>query len=326
MWSNDWTRKFNYSQYKVNIFRRVNRRWPWLKMVLAVVLTVLLIVVIMAWKIWLGSPQREVAMGPVAEKGKMIMDSGRKETVSEDDLVEVVTVVPAEEEQETRELVDITEVRVLQRMKRVIPKDKPLVALTFDDGPSGLTTPRLLDELKARKARVTFFMLGRMARANPEVVQRAYREGHEIASHTMHHQNLIRVSEEAARADVEEANGVFMNIIGERPSLTRAPYGNVNATVATVVGTPLINWTVDANDWRKENREEPQKIFDAVIYNVFDGAIVLMHDIYPTTVDKVGAIVDELKAQGYELVTVSEMAEARGVELEVGTKYWSFKP
>ena len=318
--------KLNNSRRGVNVIKKINRRLPWLKVVLAVILTVLLIVTILAWQIWLNSPQRGALKGPVAEKGKMIMDSGRKETVSEDDLVEVVTVVPAEEGQETHEMVERTEVRVLQRMKRVIPAGKPLIALTFDDGPSGITTPKLLDELKARKVRATFFMLGRMARGNPEVVKRAYREGHEIGSHTMHHQNLVRISEAAARADVEEANQVFISLTGEKPALTRAPYGNVNAMVARVVGTPLINWTIDTNDWRKENRAEPQRIVDAAIHNAFDGAIVLMHDIYPTTAEKVGEIIDGLRARGYELVTVSEMAEARGVTMGAGAEYRKFEP
>ena len=318
----NWAEKLNDPRGRVGVIVRLNRRWPWLKIVLAVILIPLLIVTVMAWRIWLNSPQREeLIRGAIAERGVMVVDEGRKE-----DLVTLVTTIPAEEEQINAEQVERMEVRILQRLKRTIPAGKPLVALTFDDGPSSLTTPRLLDELKSRGVRATFFMLGRMARANPEVVRRVYREGHEIGSHTMYHRNLIRFSEDVIRADVGEANQVFLDILGEKPALTRAPYGNVNATMARVVETPFINWTVDTNDWRAENREQPQRILETAVFGAFDGAIVLMHDIYPTTVDVIGKMIEDLQAHGYELVTISEMAEARGVMMRPVVEYGSFRP
>ena len=315
---NNWTRKLNDPRHRVNIFKRINRRAPWLKIVLLVVLLPTIFVTVMAWRIWMSSPQRSRSSEPE------IADVVPEIELSEDQ-VELYSELPAVEQTKT-ELVDRAEVRILRDRKRVIPAGKPLVALTFDDGPSSETTPRLLDVLKQRRAVATFFVLGVMAQANPEVVRRADREGHEIASHTMYHQNLATLPEASVRADVDEAKGVIRSILGRDVRLTRAPYGSSNALVANVMGTPVINWSVDPSDWRKERRENSADIYYGVVDAVSDGAIVLMHDIYPSTVDKVGPIVDELRNRGYEFVTVSELAEARGVTMVNGAEYRSFEP
>lgn len=200
---------------------------------------------------------------------------------------------------------------------------KMLVALTFDDGPSAATTPRLLDILKEKEVVATFFELGGKVRNNPEITQRADREGHEIGSHTMYHQNLIRISRAAVEADVWEAKGVFREVIGRETVLTRAPYGNSNVVVAGIIGTPLIYWTVDTRDWEVL---DTGRVVENAIGAASDGAIILMHDIYGTTVDAVPAIIDGLRERGYEFVTVSELAKVRGVELQSGVVYYSFKP
>ncbi len=202
-------------------------------------------------------------------------------------------------------------------------KEKKLVALTFDDGPSPFTTPTLLDILSEKNTLATFFMLGSMAQNNPDIVKRAEREGHEVASHTMYHQNLVWLSPEAVQSDIDESNAVFSNILGRIPKLTRPPYGNINDIVRAIIGTPLILWSVDPQDWQYK---DASTILSITLSQVRDGAIILVHDIYPTTVEAVPAIIDTLRENGYEFTTISELAKARGVNLSPGEYYYSFSP
>ena len=203
------------------------------------------------------------------------------------------------------------------------PTGKMLIALTFDDGPFPTTTPRLLDILTEKDVPATFFMLGNMARGNPEIVQRAARERHEIASHTMYHQNLASLSTAAVQSDINEANTTFNAILGTGPAYTRPPYGNINDVVSASVGTPMILWSVDTRDWQNK---DTGAIVSTAMSEVYDGAIILMHDIYPTSVDAIPTLVDTLRQAGYEFVTISELAKLRGVQLVPGTAYYSLRP
>lgn len=201
--------------------------------------------------------------------------------------------------------------------------NKMLVALTFDDGPSDATTPKLLDILYEKDVPATFFMLGKMAQNSPDIVRRAEKEGHTVASHTMHHQNLVRIAANAAKDDIAESKAVFNDILGHTPTLTRPPYGNINNTVRDAIGTPMILWSVDTLDWKSKNVDD---ILATTKEQVHDGAIILMHDIYGTSVDAVPLIIDELRKEGYEFVTVNELAKLRNVNLENGTAYYNFRP
>lgn len=202
-------------------------------------------------------------------------------------------------------------------------KDKKLVALTFDDGPSTETTPKLLDILREKDVLATFFVLGSQARNHPDIIKRVEREHHEVASHTMYHQNLVRISNAAAASDINEAKTTLKDILGHYPTYTRPPYGNINDTVRTTTGTPLILWSVDSEDWRSK---DPNSIIQVSISEVHDGAIILMHDIYPTTVDAVPALIDTLRQNGYEFTTISELAKIRKATLAVGTAYYNLLP
>lgn len=215
----------------------------------------------------------------------------------------------------------LIQAEVPERVFRGNLANKKLVALTFDDGPSAITTPKLLDILKEKGVVATFFELGGMMRNNPEVAQRTFKEGHEIASHTMYHQNLLRLSKIAVEADINEAKSVFVEVLGREAELTRLPYGNSNATIDEIVGTPIIYWTVDTRDWEVL---DTGKVIENVLRTTREGSIVLMHDIYATTIDAVPEIVDRLREQGYEFVTVSELAEHKGVKLENGITYYGF--
>ena len=198
---------------------------------------------------------------------------------------------------------------------------KKLVALTFDDGPSGATTGRLLDILAEKGVKATFFVLGSRAEQESDLLRRQVAE-HEVGSHTMGHMDMTKMSVEAVRADTKQVRGVIEAAGGEL-RLVRPPYGLSGGAVRGVMGTPLVLWTVDPEDWRVR---EAGTVRQRVVEAAFDGAIILMHDIYDSTVDAVGGIIDDLRAQGYEFLTVSELAEVRGVEMANGVAYGSFRP
>lgn len=198
---------------------------------------------------------------------------------------------------------------------------KKLVALTFDDGPSEVTTGRLLDILDEKNVRATFFVLGIQAKKNEALLSREISE-HEVGSHTMGHTVMTKMDISAVRADMQAMQEV-LNSAGGTLELVRPPYGEIGWTVREGTETPLILWTVDPEDWKVRDAETVRK---RVVEAAFDGAIVLMHDIYKSTVDAVGGIIDDLRAQGYEFLTVSELAAVRGVNLEQGVVYGSFRP
>ncbi len=262
---------------------RVDRNWPWIKIGLPVVLA------LFAYVMTTGVLRRTIWEGEL-----------------------VVPNAPMAIQAEVPNMV-----------YRRTTEGKKLLALTFDDGPRAETTPKLLDILMENDAVATFFQLGFKVRNEPEITRRAKREGHEVASHTMWHQNLIRVPRTAAEEDIAEAKKVFVDVIGEAPSLTRMPYGNSDSFTAKVTGTPLIYWSVDTRDWESLDRDA---VVEQTLDAVYDGAIVLMHDIHPSTIEAVPIVIEKLREDGYEFVTVSELARMRGVELKAGETYYGFRP
>ena len=210
-------------------------------------------------------------------------------------------------------------VRVTER----ILEGKKLVALTFDDGPSSDTTPKLLDVLHQKDVPATFFMLGYMINRDPELAKKVEKLGHEAASHTMYHQNLVRIPESAVQSDISEFNTAFQAALGHLPKFTRPPYGNTNGIVSAKIGNPLILWSVDTLDWKIKTTDS---IISTTMDEVYDGAIILMHDIYPTSVDAVPVLIDTLRQNGYEFVTISELAEIRKTKLKASEIYYNFTP
>ncbi len=198
-----------------------------------------------------------------------------------------------------------------------------LIALTFDDGPNKQYTQQLLDGLKARGVNVTFFMIGSNAAANMDLVQRAYDEGHEVGNHTYSHPNLNTVGYDGVKNQLNSTAAVLDNACGSGTDyLVRPPYGNANATVLSAMNSPAINWSVDTNDWKYRNSDH---VYNHIINNAYDGAIILCHDIYASTVTGALRAVDVLLARGYEFVTISELYRRRGVTLQDGVKYYDCK-
>ncbi len=206
----------------------------------------------------------------------------------------------------------------MERVRDLI--GKKLVALTFDDGPYRETTTRLLDILKEKDVKATFFELGNRMLAAPEVSVRAVDEGHEVESHSVSHAILSKLSRGEVAADYERMKEIFSEVLGCEPQYLRPPYGAMSSSVRSLP-IVLMGWTVDSRDW--ESRD-PAAILAEVQRMSFDGAVILMHDIYDTTVDAVGPMIDWLRGQGYEFVTIEEMVQARGRELKPGILYGDF--
>ena len=201
-----------------------------------------------------------------------------------------------------------------------VDPNQPMIALTFDDGP-GLGTERLVETLKSHGARATFFMMGKRVNTYPDAVRKMVETGCEIANHTTNHLKLTDYAAEGIAAEINSTSEAINQIVGQMPTMVRPPYGAVNEVVQSVAGAPLVFWSIDTLDWELK---DAALIRDYVLNTVKDGDIVLMHDIYETTVQATIELIPLLQERGYQLVTVSEMAKARGVTLENGVKYYNF--
>lgn len=179
----------------------------------------------------------------------------------------------------------------------------PCVALTYDDGPTGLTE-RLLDTLRERGAPATFFVLAGAARSRSEVVHRALDEGHEIATHTWSHPQLPKLTPEQVEEEVRGSAKAISEVTGEPVTTFRPPYGEWNQEVLDAAGLPAILWDVDTNDWRGRTVEE---LTATAVDGSGPGSIVLFHDTHENSVDAAAGIVDGLRDRGFTLVTVTEL-------------------
>ncbi|WP_067963165.1 polysaccharide deacetylase family protein [Nocardiopsis trehalosi] len=191
----------------------------------------------------------------------------------------------------------------------------PCVALTFDDGP-GEHTERLLDELDAYSAKATFYVLGTMVEAMPDVVARAAEEGHEIGGHSWDHDDLATKTGPEVAEDNKRTAAAIEEAAGAPPRTMRPPYGTYSDASLENTDLPVILWDVDTQDWRTE---KPEKIVETTVKGTTPGSIVALHDIHPQSVDAVPGILRELHAKGYHFVTVSELFGDG--ELKAGTTY-----
>ncbi|WP_454916372.1 polysaccharide deacetylase family protein [Xanthobacter sediminis] len=186
--------------------------------------------------------------------------------------------------------------------------DQPYIALTFDDGPSPETTPRMLAILKARGIKATFFVLGNMVAKHPEVLKMIADDGHEIGNHSWSHPQLTRIPLAAADQQVGETSALIEQVTGTKPRYLRPPYGSMKPAlrdhIEEAFGLAIINWSVDPLDWK---HRDSKLVHDEIMKQVKPGAIVLSHDIYPSTVDAYAQVLDELIAKGYKFGTMSEL-------------------
>jgi len=183
-----------------------------------------------------------------------------------------------------------------------------LVALTFDDGPSTFT-PHLLEILKREEVKASFFILGSRAEYYPEILQQIAANGHQISSHTYNHKQLTNLSEEEMHHEIYDTLDLIETITGTRPTSMRPPYGSMNDTVRNDSQTSLVLWSVDSLDWHSKNADA---IYNLVMEQTGDGDIVLLHDIYESTIQATEKIIVDLKEEGYIFVTVDELYRIKG--------------
>lgn len=178
------------------------------------------------------------------------------------------------------------------------------VALTFDDGPKADCTGELLDGLLARGVKATFFLMGENIEGNEDLVERMADEGHLIGNHSYRHIPLTKAKEGEVIFGVEQTNERIEEITGSRPQYLRPPYGDWNVRLENAVAMDTVLWSVDSLDWKLQDRG---KIVSRVLKDVEDGDIILMHDIFSTSVEAALEIVDTLTQRGYVFVTVDEL-------------------
>lgn len=177
------------------------------------------------------------------------------------------------------------------------------IALTFDDGP-GPGTEVILDTLKQYKAHATFMVVGSRVASYADFIKREAAEGHDIGNHTWDHADLTNLSVADAQSEVNRTAQAVVNVIGKRPFMVRPPYGSYNKTLLNAINQPFILWGVDPDDWKDRNADI---VYQRVMAAAKPGAIVLSHDLYPTTAAAYQRIIPDLIKQGYTLVTVSDL-------------------
>ena len=184
------------------------------------------------------------------------------------------------------------------------PQEKKKIALTFDDGPDSEYTPMLLDGLAERKVKATFFVIGKQAEEQPEIMRRLVKEGHLIGNHTYNHVDIRHMTESAAKEEILKANEVITEYTGEEPCFLRPPFGNGSSRLEKDIEMIQVLWTIDTMDWACKNEA---KICNTVYREIKENSIILMHDEYPSSVRAALSIIDQLKKEGYEFVTVDEI-------------------
>jgi peptidoglycan/xylan/chitin deacetylase (PgdA/CDA1 family) len=216
----------------------------------------------------------------------------------------------------------------LAKLPHVLPADAKVqysgcevrgqvISITFDDGPHPEYTPRLLDMLKERGIKATFFMVGKNAQAYPKVVQRIAAEGHEVANHSWAHPVLSQLNTARVDAELQKTHDAIVAACGVAPTLYRPPYGAIRMTqkkhIRERFGYPTVLWDVDPDDWKHPRTQ--QKVYNRILAQTRRGSIILCHDIHPSTVEAMPETLDELTKRGYQFVTTTQL-----INLESQTK------
>jgi peptidoglycan-N-acetylglucosamine deacetylase len=184
----------------------------------------------------------------------------------------------------------------------------PQLALTFDDGPHPTLTPRLLDMLAERDLKATFFVIGRNVETYPDIARRIVSEGHEIANHTWSHPALSKLPPERVVEELRLTHEKVLEITGCRMTSLRPPYGATNDRVRQTAfdrfGYTTIMWSVDPLDWKYRNTT---RVTRALVSGAAPGAVLLAHDIHPTTIAAVPSTLDQLLGRQFQFLTVEQL-------------------
>lgn len=199
-------------------------------------------------------------------------------------------------------------------------KQRPMIALTFDDGP-GEYTEELINCLVENNAKATFFMLGQNVEAYPEIAKELSDAGMELGNHSYSHPDLVTIGADAAAQQVSNTDAALKAATGFEATVMRPPGGSFNDSVKSAIDHPLIIWSIDTRDWATKSEDQTYQV---VMDNAQDGSVVLMHDIHEWSVKAAIRMIPDLIAKGFKLVTVSELAEAKGKTLQSGNAYYYF--
>lgn len=263
------------------------------------------------------------------EKTSKVVESGNKEDTSNKDEInsEETTSEEATTQPESTTLEETTSegesVDKIDYSNPNIDPTKPMVALTFDDGPGGESTIRILDALKKYNAHATFFVVGSNIDKYADIIKREAAEGSEVGNHTNSHAQLTKLDTNGILSEVNGVKEKIMQLTGQKVVPIRPPYGAVDDNVMATITDPVILWSIDTLDWKTR---DAQSTIQNIQSSVYDGAIILMHDIYSTTADAAVNIIDWLHSQGYQMVTVSELGYYRRGGLKTGVRYGALQP
>ena len=214
-----------------------------------------------------------------------------------------------------------TDATIDESQKELIDITKPMIALTFDDGPSA-QTQRLLDIFQTYGGKGTFFVLGSTLDSRQEALKRIANDGHEIGNHSWSHSQFTEISSEEVRKEITDTRNKIYDITGVDSTLVRPPHGACNERIQAIgkeLGVSFVNWSVDTVDWKSKNANA---VYNEIMKDAADGHIILCHDLYKTTVDAMERAIPDLIEKGYQLVTVSELLTCRGGEIIAGNIYY----
>ncbi len=200
-----------------------------------------------------------------------------------------------------------------------VKTSEKILAMTFDDGPHPSLTPKILDILKERNIKATFFVIGKQVKMYPDIIRRIIAEGHEIGNHTWTHCSLTSRSDEQIRKELQQSADAVFEVAHVRPQLVRPPYGAINTRIKNLLftefGYSTIMWSVDPQDWR---RPGVSVVTSRLVSGAHPGAIMLAHDIHPPTILAMPPMFDQLISQGYQFVTVSQLMNLEKATMPVG--------
>ena len=262
----------------------------------------------------------------ILERGDYLPMSAGTVTLSYSyDELKDILLLPVENESEVSETEELTETELTENTENnltvtTIDPDKPMVALTFDDGPSKHTA-HLLDIFATYGGKGTFFVVGNLIDNRVDTVKRMADEGHEVAGHSWSHRQLTKLTPSELTDQIMTTRAKIYEVTGVDSTVIRPPYGAFNSDVKEVcanLGIVMVNWSLDTLDWKNKNAD---KVYNAIMEDVKDGAIILCHDLHGTTVEAMERVIPDLIEQGYQLVTVSELLSCGDEEVCAGNVY-----
>lgn len=194
---------------------------------------------------------------------------------------------------------------------------RPVIALTFDDGPDP-NTDKVLDALQRHNAVATFFVIGNLLQKHPNTTKRIVQAGCEIGNHTWDHQLMRNMTAKEIRENLHKTQDAVFSLTGSRPKLMRPTFGSVSDSMKAAIDMPIALWTLDTEDWKLR---DAQKITDFIVSKAKDGDVVLMHDIHYFTAEATEQILTQLEEKGFQFLTYSQLLEHRGITAEAGKIY-----